>query len=454
MPLFSYRALDSTGRLVNGVIDAPTENELIQSLSSQGLRIQALTRSAAQPAGAPPVVNQPAQNFRPLQQVQQPQAAGVHAPQQQTQRPLIAPVLSGPPVRTKRASRIDLHFTFANISNLVRAGFGAAEIFTELANRATKQHLKDAFSHIASTATSGQTLAGAMARYPDIFPEGAVGAVRAGETGGYLPEACERLATQFRDDHRVAWKVRIMRWVIATSILEVPFGMASIMALDKVFSYYNSRTDAPPSVPERIRILSNFFWESMAGLPGIIILVYFVSYICAALWLKRTENRPLRHRWALKVPLVTRYGANECLSALGWHLSKLSAAGIAPARAWQLAARAVPNIEFAQRAAAASLNTNESAKMSDLARRSGLFPQDHQSLMFTGELSGSLPQALEQSSELASGELQHNRTFMNYAFFSLAFLIMAVLSAIAFVTFYGGYVDSLLGQEDKVEQDL
>ena len=40
MPQFSYNAVDGTGRTVQGVLDASTENELIVRLSGQGLRVQ------------------------------------------------------------------------------------------------------------------------------------------------------------------------------------------------------------------------------------------------------------------------------------------------------------------------------------------------------------------------------------------------------------------------------
>ena len=458
MPQFSYRAIDAAGQQVDGVQEAASENELILRLSSLGLRIQAMSRSS-NPLGQgvrPIVQQQPQQQARPAAPSVRPTISAPNARQVVQLAPSTVQLahVSHPMVRTKRATRMDLHFTFANIANLARAGFGAANVFSELAGRATKQYLRDVFQSLSSTSTEGMSLADAMSRYPDVFPEGTVGAVRAGETGGYLPEACERLALQFREDHRVAWKARIMRWIIISGVVAVPITMALTAGLDKVFDYYGSTANVEPSVAERIKLLSDKFWESMVGIPGVILIVFCVGYICLALWMKRTENRPLRHRLTLKIPLLKRYATNECLSALGWHLSRLSSAGIAPARAWTLATLAVPNMEFATRAAAASLNTTESTKMSELARRSGLFPPDHESLFFTGEVAGNLPQALDQSSGLANEELQHNRVFVNYAFAGVALALSAILTIIAASTFYVGYYESLFKQVDKVDQEL
>lgn len=438
MPQFQYRALDGSGKPTQGTLDASSENDVVVRLSSQGMRVLAVQHASPVAASAPPPVVS--------------KAVPVAVPQAVTSvRPVLAPNTESAPaprrpgriVRTKRASRMDLHFLFANMANLAQAGFGAAQMFEELSNRTQKPHMKQALHDLATGASVGDAVSDRMELYPDLFPAGAVGAVRAGETGGYLPEACQTLSNQCREDHKIAWMVRLMRWAIVCGCVCLPWAMAvtraSMVANDKIINSNSILT-----VGERLAILAEGFMQGMLGAAGIMLFVFVVGYVWLALAMKRTEKRRKRHELALKLPVIGRFARNESIAALAWHLGKLMTAGIHPSKAWSLAAAAMPNEALGEQARQTGLYANESTKLSEIAARSGVFPMDHQSLFFTGETSGSLPSALDHSSRLASTEMQHSRTYVKFVLYGTYLVIVSTLMGIAAVTFWSGFYESMV----------
>ena len=440
MPQFSYSAIDGHGRPVQGVLDASTENELIVRLSGQGLRVQTVTRGivpvASQqtqvPARRPATVSAPAQAVVPPIQTAAPQnlpRQAYNEPRRSDGRPYVAPNRI---VRTKRASYKELMFLFAQLGTMLRSGLSPAEAFQRLAGSAVRRHIAEACADIAAMATSGISMAEAMSVYVDIFPEAAVGAVRAGESGGYTHEACSLLSTQYEKSHRMVWHVRFLRWATMIGLSGMPMVQALLTGLDRSFADMSGLAG-----------LGRGFGEAMTGWVGLWFVGLWTLYFVGAWWMRQTRNRQARHRLTMRIPFFAERARKEGLSAFTFHMGRLSQSGFPPNRAWALASSAVPNQALGEAYREVSAGATDGARLGDLVRRSGIFPHDYANVVETGEATGTLPQALEYTSKLADDDRKIADRKSNWALYGTYILFFVVFGIMCGRAFYTGYFDAL-----------
>ena len=424
MPQFSYNAIDAKGQRVEGSLDAVSENELIVRLSSQGLRVQHLQKGQPAPLTGS-IRTAPSQTPVP----------SVRRDLEVTSTPRVgtySPRLSGPSVRTKRAKYATLHFLFAQLSTLLRAGINPASALQEVAQRQARPDLRQALLHMATLTTEGRSMSSAMEVYPDFFPPGAVGTVRAGEAGGYVWQALEALSEQNNQAHKMAWAARLFRWVSVLGLVAIPFTLVATKALDSSFEEVSG-------LPGYIQGVGRELTGPLGWIVGLII----VTYVVAAALMRKTEHRPLRHRLGTALPIFGRRAKIESLANFNWHLSKLSEAGIPPSTAWNLASSALPNEEFARRMEAVGQTVLDKNKLSELVRRSGMFPFEYVGLVETGEMAGHLPGALEQASRLAADDLKQADRVAKVSLYGAYLAMFAVIAVVCCATFYSGYFNSL-----------
>ncbi|MCW5940115.1 MAG: type II secretion system F family protein [Fimbriimonadaceae bacterium] len=424
MPTFSYEAVDTQGRPTQGLLDASTENEAVTRLSGQGLRVTRLV------AGSAPVPRQPL----PAQTA----PVAIARPSARAQPPSSV-------VRTPRASYRDRSFFFSQLALLWRSGVPLATALGQLASaEGVKPHIREAAANLARTVSEGGTLGREMTRYPDIFPEGVAGAVAAGEAGGYVPEACKLVADQQMASHKAAWGARILRWICLLAAISVPWGVAMTVMMRRFVDTILNDLDAPTNLPARLSFMGQEFWKAMFGLPGLALGLFIVAYVILALWLKSTGQRRLRHSLGLLVPVYSRFAKGENLAHFTWHLGMLSRAGLAPQQAWRIAAQAVPNQAFSARLAEASARARENTPYGELLAHGDLMPPEYADLVRTGEYSGAVTDAFDQTSRLAQADMEHWAKFRGWLLRIVAAVVLGTTTLVVVSTFFAGTYSGMI----------
>ncbi|MCH7904506.1 MAG: type II secretion system F family protein [Armatimonadetes bacterium] len=432
MPQYRYRALDKTGREVEGSIDAGDANAAVQRLSSQGLQIKSIEEGVQvvqrpKPPQQPPVQLPPDDPIlkQPQQRVHIQQPIDPAATVQLRQR------------RTKPSTDSDLYFVFAQLSNLLNSGISPAESAAMLSQRNQDAKFVGPLRHIASMTAEGTALSTAMAHYPDLFPAGIVGGVRAGEKGGYLPEACEVISKQ-RDE---AKKLKtLFKWPLMIGAASV-FCLGLVVAAGKGISSGIDSFDTDPSGS------GSAVWEGMLraifGPVGIVLAVLVAGYfIFRARWMQY-ENTLKRHDVGIKVPLFGLRAKNECLAIFSWNLGRLAKAGLSPFASWQVAADAVPNVAYADDLRKAGQGMSENTKFSELFYQSSLFPHEVAATIETGEMTGSIETALEQAMQVARDRQIESDRLLKFKSGCWIALLMFAGPALGIAIFYHYYFSSL-----------
>lgn len=424
MPLYRYEAIDSSGRLRDGVLDAMTQNELVQRLSSNGLQVRRIELDAGGSSVAVPTHTAQAP---PIQQPSVPSQRSAPSAQSKTSR------YRPPRRRTLPLWNKGQSLFFVQLSNLLRAGISVTEALESLASRRSGGMVKKAAEELARATASGTPLSDAMESYPDMFPPGTVGAVRAGEQGGYLQEACHTLSEQTK----ATWKISLFFWPMRGVLALVAFTfLISFVGVGVIRGGLTTINTGEASG----QAMTDGAMQVLRGPAGIIFAFIFLLIFGTEIYFWTTHSRPLRHRLARVLPFLGKRTRGECLSMFTWHLSSLTRAGISPWQAYQLAADAVPNLDFSKRLKNAVRNPGDQARLSEMLYRSGLVPDEYAAMVETGELTGTTPQALDETSKMTIEDANSAERGLKARAGCWAMLLMFGGGMIAFMLMYIGYV--------------
>jgi len=431
MPQFEYQAVDSGGRMHGGTMDALNANDAVQRLSSQGLIVQGLNiagtggrapvQQISMAAPAPPVV----------QTAPRPQYTAVSARPKSTRLPKHR--------YTGFFKDYDLWMLLAQMATILKAGINAHEMLVELSKRhSLKPKAKKALEEMSIWVGAGDSLSDAMSVYPEIFPEGVVGATRAGEVGGYLWEALENTSLQIQ----ASWKLRrVYAWTAFafwTTILALP-----IVPVMKSGSLALANSLDGGANQDFVGILLGAMRNAVFGAPGIVFLLMTIVWLFGPYVTGRHAFLGMRHRLAASTPILGRRSRMESGRELTFHLERLSASGISPMQSWQLASLAVPNQVFRDQMAHAGKHAREDTPYSELLPRTWIAPA-YVDMVRTGEMTGTTPQAFNQIQRLAEGEQKSLEAILKIKAWVWVALFTFGVSAIIMAVIYRDFNQSMI----------
>ena len=170
MPAFRYVAIEPSGALARGTMEAPDQASVIEQLRR---------------AGNLPVSAAEATRGSALVQLLQTEIGGGRA-----------------------LSRQQLAEAIRELATMLGAGQDLDRALRYLVETAPNRRVGAVFGRVRDAVRDGGTLAGAMAAEPRSFPKLLVGLVRAGEAGGALAATLERLAVLFERERSLVATVR------------------------------------------------------------------------------------------------------------------------------------------------------------------------------------------------------------------------------------------------------
>lgn len=408
MPLFEYTANDESGRRVTGMLQGDNWAEVESELKKRGLRMTGVNEVKGQTVPEPiKQATTPSSSAAPGQTVQ-PQARPaappithsasapqpiIRQPQAQPARATAPPSSQSQTVRTARGSDKDVMFLFSQLAGYFRSGQNPAVAFENLSNSWQVKY-RAALKDMADAASAGRSVADTMARYPNLFPGHVVGMYRAGEVGGFLPEACQSIATQAQESHRYHKIFLILAYTFWFTVGAIPVAYWGATGLVKAMQ----RMDATGGAEDGKTVVA----QSMGTTAVPILIACLIGIVVAwglSRWWTSLMFRPLRHRLTLWVPTVGKRARKESMAIFSWALSNLMKVGLSPRSAVEIAASAAPNAAIAEELGASARNMRSETKLSDAVQHIKLLGPEMKVMIQTGEMVGELPQQLEMVSQ-------------------------------------------------------
>ncbi|NWG04038.1 MAG: type II secretion system F family protein [Syntrophaceae bacterium] len=290
-------------------------------------------------------------------------------------------------------------------STLYKAGLPLLPGLRSLKEQASNPRFKEVLEEIGLQIEGGNTLFGAMSKYPDVFPVVYINMIRAGETSGKLGESLDRYVTladrELRTRQRVKEATRYPKIVIFSVIIAFVVLLTFVIPrFAQIFAQFNT----PLPLPTKIMIWTNNIFQSYWYLVlGILVLlpILFKRYI------QTEKGRISWDRLKTRVPVFGRLFLIAALSRFTHTFVMLNRSGIPILQILEVTSGTINNVMLAQAIEEISRKVREGRSLTEAMKESGKFTPLVLQMVAVGESSGTLDEMLVRITEYYDLELEN-----------------------------------------------
>jgi type IV pilus assembly protein PilC len=361
MATFSYTVRDASGQTRTGTSEAENVEILRRRLQEQGFTVADIKQTAAGKKKAP----------------------------------------GGGWGRVKLA---DLSIFSRQFSTMIDAGVSLVRALDVLGEQTANPKLKRIIMDIQQEVESGQTLSKAMSKYPKTFSPLYVGLVRAGEVGGVLEEALQRLAGFLEKDMELRRKVKAALTyptIVVIVAVGIVLGLCTFIVPKFVELFRDLGVKELPTMTQMLVDFSDFlknrWWM------GLIIIV--AVYMALKYFGTTRIGRRVIDRVKLKVPVFGKLHHKIALARFSRTLGTLLVSGVPILQALETVAGTVGNGIIADAIMEARARIREGDRINDPLEKSRMFPPMVVHMVSIGEESGALDHMLTKIADFYEQEV-------------------------------------------------
>ncbi|WP_425616414.1 type II secretion system F family protein [Anatilimnocola sp. NA78] len=348
MPDFAYTARTMTGQKVTGVIPAQSEREAISLLAGKTLF------------------------------------------------PLNVAVAKGylAPGANLRVSGNIMATTYNQMAALLRSGVPLLRSLAVLRDQTSNKNLKSILAEVHHKVEDGASMADVMQRFPKAFSEMAINMVRAGQEGGFLEDALERVAsfTELQEEMKGRTVSAIAYPAILGSVGTIVVVGLIVFFVPKfavMFDRLRERGELP-WMTDALLNLSNF----SRSYGWLVLVAGAIAWVIIHFRLQTEEGRQLSDRLKLKIPVAGSIFQAFAVARFCRVLGTLLHNGVPILKALEISRDAAGNRVLSKAIAAASENISSGATLAQPLAASGHFPKMVVEMIAVAEESNSLDKVL------------------------------------------------------------
>ena len=361
MGAFDYKAVDSSGKPVQGVLEGDNARQVRQLLRERHLLPLEVTEVAEQEKKRRKL------GFR------------------------------------KGISATDLALLTRQLATLVRAGLPLEEALRAVSQQTEKSRVSSILMGVRSRLMEGHPLAVGMADFPMAFPEMYRATVAAGEQSGHLDMVLERLADYTESRQILRQKLSsaaIYPIVLSIMAILIVTGML-VFVVPKIVGIFEDSNQKLPFLTTALITVSHVIRDY--GLLGLVAIAGGV--FAFKRWLRQKSARRRVDGLLLRLPLVARLVRGFNNARFTRTLSILSGSGVPVLESMRIAGSVIANLPMWEAVEEATMRVRECASISHSLAARGLFPPMTVHLIASGEASGKLDEMLERAAENQEREL-------------------------------------------------
>jgi type IV pilus assembly protein PilC len=361
---YSYQALDSTGALLKGSIEADSAEAVSRTLGNQ--RLVPLTVELA--------------------------GAGFS-------REIKIPGIGG---KTKLK---DLAIFSRQFASMTSSGLTLMRSLAILEDQTQKPKLRAAIGRVRADVQAGSTLSNAMAQHPDEFPLLMVSMIRAGETGGFLDDALDRIAKMYEADSNLRAEIKAaLTYPIVVGIFSVLMGIGVIVFIVPVFEHMFAQFGGSLPLPTQIMVDAshNMWWI----LPIIAAVIYGSKKLYKRKYRGDEDFRLKVDRLKLKFPVFGPLFTKLAISRWARNLGTLMHVGVPIIQALDIVGDTAGNAVIRAAMEDVKNAVRIGGQMSGPLERHPLFPPMVVQMMEVGEETGQITEMLDKLADFYDHEVE------------------------------------------------
>lgn len=369
MPAYSYEALDSTGRVLRGALEADSAKAARSLLRAQALvplQVSTIQAGAAAPGASTTWWDR---------------------------------------LRARRVlSPGELTVWTRQLAGLVGAGLPLERALGALTDEVQNVALRDLMARLRAEVNGGATFASALGLYPQEFAQTYVAVVAAGEQSGQLDAVLLALADELEQQQELKAKL-----ISASVYPAIVTGVAIVIVLflvsyvvPQVATVFVSTKRSLPWLTQAMLALSGFVKSY-----GWLVLLALGLALLGARWALRNDAVRQRFdaRW-LNLPLIGAMARSYNAAQFSSTLALLAGAGVPILRALQAAAQTLNNRAMRADALDALVLVREGAPLALALAQKKRFPALISTFARLGEQTGQLPLMLQRVARQIGADVQ------------------------------------------------
>lgn len=361
---YAYQALDSTGALLKGSIEAESAEAVSRTLGNQRLV--------------------------PL---------NVELAGKGLSREIKIPGLGG---KTKLK---DLAIFSRQFASMTSSGLTLMRSLAILEDQTQKPKLRAAIGRVRTDVQAGATLSNAMAQHPDEFPLLMVSMIRAGETGGFLDNALDRIAKMYEADANLRAEIKAaLTYPIVVGIFSIVMGIGVIVFIVPVFEHMFAQFGGSLPLPTQLMVNAshNMWWV----LPIVIGLLYGARRLFKTRYRADEKFRLTVDQFKLKFPVFGALFTKLAISRWARNLATLMHVGVPIIQALDIVGDTAGNAVIKAAMEDVKGAVRVGGQMSTPLEKHPLFPPMVVQMMEVGEETGQITEMLDKLADFYDHEVE------------------------------------------------
>lgn len=359
MANFNYSAMDKTGKITKGKLEARTKELAFKTLKDNNLY--------------PMEVNE--------------------------EGSLQKDIVIGNPIKTK-----DLTIFCQQFEAVLTAGISVLEALHLLREQTENKHFQTIIGELYSSVEQGESLSSSMMKHPKTFPSILINMIEAGEVSGNLEIALNRMAIHFDKEYKLKQSIKkATTYPIVVSVIAL--AVVILLLVVVIPTFVGMFADLGMELPFTTRMLlamSDFVMTKWYILVAIVVV--FIGFF--AYYAKSDLGKMTLSGIKLRMPLLGPLNTKVIASRFSRTLSTLLASGLPLLEAIEVVSKVVDNHFVEKGLLNAKDQVSKGIQLSKPIEEMNVFPPMITHMVRIGEDTGQLEPILENVADFYDSEVE------------------------------------------------
>jgi type IV pilus assembly protein PilC len=361
MPLYTYKAKDKKGKIIEDVLQAANRQEAASILKSTELQILTIKKES---------------------------------------RGFDVSIGGGVSVAEKA--------TFCRfLATMLRAGLPLPEAVSIIKAESKNKRLKKIIYDISFQIRKGKTISSVLSKYKEVFDPVFLTMVKAGEESGTLDKSFDYLSKQLMNSHELSQKVKgaLMYPAVIVAAMMANFVIMLVFVLPKISQVFTQLNVKLPKATEIILGFGNFVGNNTLS----VVVATFIALLAGILLFVIHSTREFIMNLFLKLPAVKSVAVQLDIARFTGTLSTLLKSGVPIMVALDVSSDMIRQPFTKGKSKELSKGVAAGQALSDiLTRGKNIFPTTVIQTIRAGEKTGSLEEVLEEMADFYQKEVDYN----------------------------------------------
>lgn len=363
---FAYTGRDTSGKLVKGRVDAPSESSVASRLRTMGIAPVSIQQVAA--------------------------AKGLNRD------------ISMGGLFDKKVTIKDLSVMSRQLATMIGAGLPLLKALTILAGQSENPKLAEVLDEVRTGVEEGATFSDSLAKHPRTFPPLFVNLVRAGEVGGFLETSLDSVAKNYEKEVQLrATIVSALTYPVVVLIMALLAVVGMITFIVPIFE--NLFDDLGGTLPLPTLILvgisRNMIWIGP---------VLIVATIVGTIWWRANRHTPkfrsIYEPMLLKMPVFGNLFKKIAIARFARNFGTMIGSGVPILQALSIIGSTSGNWQVEQAVQSVQDSVRQGRTIAAPLANEPIFPPMVTQMIAVGEDAGALETMLEKIADFYDSEVQ------------------------------------------------